>query len=160
MPGRHGRPDRILVARTANAKTCPGCRRTFGGCRGGRRSGPIHRSGSERYFPFAPGQFQAPRSPRVVQGQRKARRITGRTTYLHSGALGWRWGGREFVLEGGGDYRRPAHGGNMDYLRGWIEDIPNRDRIGKVRQFEFKKGRPVVKPECLAQGWRRPCLPR
>ena len=90
--------------------------------------------------------------PRVVQGQRKARRITGRTTYLHSGALGWGWGGREFVLEGGGDYRRPAHGGNMDYLRGWIEDIPNRDRIGKVRQFEFKKGRPVVKPECLAQG--------
>src|ERR1039458_10242409 len=35
-------------------------------------------------------------------------------------------GGREFVLEGGGDYRRPAHGGNMDYLRGWIGDIPSR----------------------------------
>jgi hypothetical protein len=57
------------------------------GCRGGRRSGPTHRSGSERYFPCSPGPYQAPRSPRVVQGQRKARRITGQTTYLHGGAF-------------------------------------------------------------------------
>src|SRR5674476_822540 len=63
MPSRHGRPDRILVARTANAKTCPGCRRTFGGCRGGRRSGPTHRSGSERYFPSSPDLFLPPQSP-------------------------------------------------------------------------------------------------
>src|ERR1035437_670733 len=40
-----------------------GCQRTLGGCRGGWRSGPTYRSGPERYFPFAPGQFQAPEIP-------------------------------------------------------------------------------------------------
>src|ERR1035437_3448038 len=38
--------------------------------------------------------------PRVLQDHRNARRITGRTPYLHSSALGWGWGGREFVLGG------------------------------------------------------------
>src|ERR1035437_9757314 len=138
-----------------------GCRRMFG--RPLQRSGsnPIYRLEPGTYFPFSPDPCQAPRSPRVVQDQGKARRITGQTTYLQQWRLGMGMGvpGALFGRRGG-DYRRPAHGGNINYLRGWIEDIPNRDRIGKVQQFEFKKGRPVVKPECLAQGWRRPCLPQ
>jgi|ERR1035437_3292689 hypothetical protein len=99
---------------------------------GGRRSGPIHRLGPERYFLFAPGQFQAPLipagSPRPREGpeNHRADHILCTVALLKLGM-----GGREFVLEGGGDYRRPAHGGNMDYLRGWIEDIPSRDVAGK-----------------------------
>ena len=71
--------------------------------RGGRRrSGPIRRSGPGTYIPFSPGPFQAPRSPRVVQGQEKARRNHVQiTTLLYFGRLGMGMGYRKFSKEEG-----------------------------------------------------------
>src|ERR1035437_10175687 len=94
-----------------------GCRRMFG--RPLQRSGsnPIYRLEPGTYFPFSPDPCQAPRSPRVVQDQGKARRITGRPKFLREDAFregiglleigsGWGWGLWPPVRQRGMDYLR------------------------------------------------------
>src|SRR5450759_248063 len=115
MPSRHGRPDRILVARTANAKTCPGCRLTFGRCRGGRRgSSPIYRLEPGTYFHWSPDLFLPPQSPAGSPRPKENPKNYSADHILAQWRLGMGMGYRELSLEGVEIYDHPAHSRNMD----------------------------------------------
>jgi hypothetical protein len=119
MPSRHGRPDRILVARTANAKECSRCRLKFGRRRGSGAVLARYIALAHRGTSLTPGTCSGPpQCPRVQQSQQNAPEVPRRANFLATVACSMEEGDvRRDSFWKGGDLRRPVRQRGMDYLR-------------------------------------------
>ena len=108
MPSRHGSPDRILVARTANAKECSRCRLKFGRRRGSGAVLARYIALARRGTSLALLIRSRPRDPpRVLQDQQNPRKPQGRPNSCARTRSGEESGYWKSVPVGGGDYGRP-----------------------------------------------------
>jgi hypothetical protein len=147
MPSRHGRPFRILAPRTANAKTCPGGRRSLEVV---AAAGVLvrHIALAWKGTSLALPAHSRPRDPpRVLQDQQNPRKPQGRPNSCVRTRSGEESGYWESVPVGGGDYKRPVRQQGVDYLRAWTEDIFEREMYWESTASRVKRRRPVVAPE-------------